>query len=113
MTSWFEREVEATLHRRVVGEQRDDRGRAVTSFVDERIRVWAYYLAEIAVDLGGHVGRVRFDGTIYPATSTGVRVRDEITVPQGRFRVEHITDWDNNPLWRPGLADAKLRKVDG
>ncbi|RYE43653.1 MAG: hypothetical protein EOP24_27390 [Hyphomicrobiales bacterium] len=105
----------ARLRRYVATGQRDARGNVVAGLAPpEPILVWAWYISEGSVELEGHAGRVSFDATCYPPTSLAITARDEIELPgEGWFQVKLVADYDNNPLWSPGLADVKLRKVNG
>ncbi|NKU16424.1 hypothetical protein GS928_25840 [Rhodococcus hoagii] len=79
-----------------------------------RCLVWAFYVTDADDDTEGHAQRRTTTGTCYPPAAEGVAVGDRIELPgKGRFKVTAIGDYDDNPVWQPGLADVKLRKVDG
>lgn len=111
----FECTVAIVLERRRASGGYDARGRQVVSFDDpEPLLVWAFYVTDADDDTEGHAQRHTVTGTCYPPAEEGVAVGDRIELPgKGWFTVTSTGDYDDNPVWQPGLADVKLRKVDG
>ncbi|MFF2026565.1 hypothetical protein [Rhodococcus koreensis] len=113
--SAFEPKIPVQLSRRVSSGERDARGNERSQFLAPvELLVWSWQLTELAADSDGHASRTTSDASCSPAKAERVAVGDRIELPgEGWFRVVSTTDYDNNPLWSPGLADVKLRRVDG